>query len=155
MNQKLIFLISSFIIIIGCNKDELTSVNIKGEGKFKVDTLEYLIEKGIAPNDSLWNYVEYTVAYHYENYRGTLNNITFILSDSIGIALNIDYAYPDSINKIISWTDKLWLGKALKTGDSVKVECSMSGAFWEEINSEVKFVDTFKWQSQQLIYYNK
>ncbi|MCH7771262.1 MAG: hypothetical protein IIA49_09645 [Bacteroidetes bacterium] len=94
------------------------------------------------------------MTYHFENYRGTLNSVVFVLNDSIGRGLNIDYAYPDSANKIISWKEKLWLGKRLNDEDSVKVECNMSGAFWEEINNTFQFVDTFKWQSQQIIYYN-
>ena len=142
------------ILVIGCEKNELVTADFKGKGIFKVDTLEYLIKQDIAPNDSLWNYVEYSLTYHFENYRGTLNSVVFVLNDSIGRGLNIDYAYPDSANKIISWKEKLWLGKRLNDEDSVKVEYNMSGAFWEEINNTFQFVDTFKWQSQQIIYYN-
>ncbi|HCY76644.1 MAG TPA: hypothetical protein DHV28_12060 [Ignavibacteriales bacterium] len=152
---KLGTLMSLVIFMMGCEDSGTNIAKFNGEGIFKVDTLSYNIGEGIASNDSLWNYVEYNLSFHFENYSGTLNSIVFVFDDSIGRGLNLDYAYPESANKIFSWKEKLWLQKRLNNNDSVKISCGMSGAFWERVNNNFISVDTFNWQRENTIYYNR
>lgn len=155
MIWKLTTLMILVIFMMGCDDSGNNIVKFNGEGKFKVDTLSYSIGEDIAPNDSLWNYVEYNLSFHFENYMGTLNSLVFVFDDSIGRGLNLDYAYPDPADKIFSWKEKLWLQKRLNNNDSVKINCGMSGAFWERVNTIYQSVGTFNWQRENIIYYTR
>lgn len=144
-----------FILIISCNQDDLMSDHNLTRGKFQLDSLKYQIKPELTNNDSLWHYIEAKLTYHFENYRGNLNTVIFTINDSIGLGLNIDYVFPDSVNKILSLKQNISLRKKLNNGDSVKVECSMSGAFFEVNNNSFSFVDTFSLYKKDITYYHE
>ena len=120
-----ILLLISIVLIIGCNEDDSVSNPVLGKPKFIIDSLTYNITLEKAFNDSLWNFIDTRMIYHFENYRGILNKVVFIVNDSLGLVINLDYVYPDSVNKFIPFNQKLGVMKKLNDGDSIKVERSL------------------------------
>jgi hypothetical protein len=146
-------IILSVVLIVGCNEDDSISNPVLGNCKFVIDSLSYNIKLEKANNDSLWHFVETRMIYHFENYRGILNKVMFVINDSIGVGINIDYAYPDSVNKFIPFHQKIGVMKKLNDGDSIKVERSLFGAFFEVEGNNYHLVDTFYLYKKDVLYY--
>jgi len=157
MSKKVIAFLSvlSAVLIIGCNENDSASNPVFGSPKFIIDSSTYNITLEKAFNDSFWNFVDTRMVYHFENYRGILNKVVFIVNDSLGLLINIDYAYPDTANKFITFNQKLGVMKKLNDGDSIKVERSLSGAFFEVEGNNYNFVETFHLYSKDILYYHE
>lgn len=143
------------ILIISCNENDSVLIQGLGKPKFIIDSLTYNIKLEKAFNDSLWHFVETRMIYHFENYRGILNKVAFIINDSIGVGINIDYVYPDSVNKLLPFSQTIGLMKKLNDGDSIKVERSLFGAFFEVNGNNYHLVDTFYLYTKDILYYHE
>jgi intein/homing endonuclease len=152
---SLFLLILSAVLIIGCNENDSVSNPVLGKGKFIVDSLTYNITLEKAFNDSLWHFVDTRMIYHFENYRGILNKVVFIVNDSLVLVIYLDYAYPDSVNKFIPFHQKIGVMKKLNDGDSIKVERSLFGAFFEVEGNNYHLVDTFYLYNKDILYYHE
>ena len=147
------FLVTFYLIIFNSCNDNDEFITINEKGKFRLDKLEYLIGKGIAPNDSLRNYLKYNLKYHFEFEPGTLQALVFIFPDSSGVGYNLDYFGPTPINEITGWLDSIWINQILEKEDSLKVICNMGGVFWQKVDSSYKFIGTFSIHNEQMVVY--
>jgi len=148
-----IFLIAFWLVIFNSCNDNDEVVTSDEKGQFSLDRLQYRIGKGIAPNDSLRNYLWYDLKYHFENEPGTLQTLAFYFPDSSVQGYYFDYGYPTPINEITGWVDSIWLNQILNLGDCMKIFCSMSGAFWQKLDSSYRFTGTFSIQNEQIVNY--
>ncbi|MCJ7647682.1 MAG: hypothetical protein MUP85_03620 [Candidatus Lokiarchaeota archaeon] len=153
MKHIYFLLLISFVLISCLRQNDSKSIQTLTKGKFVLDSLNYQIKLGSANNDAPKNYIDAKLIYHFENYRGNLNTVIFTINNSSGIVCNIDYAGPDSVNKMLTLNNTIWLKERLNIGDSTKVECKMSGAFSKVSNGSIEFVDTFSLYKKDIIYY--
>jgi hypothetical protein len=150
----------SSLLILACVGLLLASCSDKGSpvettdplGRFVVDSFSAACTVKTNPaNDSLWAYVSYIFSYHFEGLPGTINNFGLEVVDYIGMALYIDYGYPDSVYKIYTWSAGFWLRDSLSGIDTVTIRCGVSGPFWNPRGQEPRFLGSFSWSDERRV----
>jgi hypothetical protein len=154
LKQKISILLILLFFIVGCsNQNSLTESEYKGE--FVVESYSVVDSVKINPiNDSLWTYISFDLKYQFRVWPGTINRFTIAAINYSGMSLNLDYAYPDSVNKFYKWSYGYWLHDSLEGIDSITVITNISGAFWNPENTEPRFLGEYKWEDQRRIQVN-
>lgn len=152
MNQLIIVTILFVIALQGCTDLGTTPEPKTAVGKFVVDSFDVACTVKTNPNnDSLWAYFPYTLIYHFEGLPGTINHFTIWAVNREGMGMFIDYAYPDSVNKRYTWSFGFWARSALVNVDSVDVNCSLSGPFWNYPGEFQGFAGSFEWNTTKRV----
>ena len=136
---KNLFLFSVLVLNVACSKNDSPLSPSKSfgsdenlEGLFVVDSFNIKLDtQKHEDNDSLFGSIAYKLNYHFENRPGTIQNLSVIIQDSIGILVCIDYAFPISINELHYLGDSIeliWFN--LNIIDSLKFDIFISGVFW-------------------------
>jgi len=131
---------------LSCSENTINSENTPSPGVFVVDSLNTNIAH---PNDSVYYSFSYELTYHFENQHGSIQKLTIIFQDSVGMVMHFNNAYPLIKKESECFVDSVRLYNFnLTLKDSVKFDISISGVFWDydfETSTFNGFLDEFNW----------
>jgi hypothetical protein len=115
-------------------------------GKFVVDSFAVWYTTKINPNtDSVNAVFPFILKYHFEGYPGSISRLSIVTSAYDGMTIFADAVAPDSVNRCIIFSDEFWARNQYATLDSVLIQISVTGPFWNPTDSGPCFLGTFAW----------
>ena len=124
-------------------------------GKLVIDYFHTEINVKRNPeNDSLWSFFSYSIKYHFENQPGTVQALSIIMDNYLGMVLNLDYASPIPKNQIEKFESSFWIKNDFFRMDSININFGMSGVFWNYDEKEKKFlgfINSFDWSKNVMV----
>jgi hypothetical protein len=136
------------IIFSSCHEDDAPTSPSSKSGQFIVDSIGTTISVKIdTTKGMLQTFATLKLAYHFENFLGTLDEISLALTHSYSVNEFFDYIGADSADVIRGWTYTYMLPDSLNGQDSIKIVRQFKGSFWtrDSINHFI-FSGDFIWK---------
>lgn len=129
-NLQIIIALSLLSIFIGCPKSNVVS-NFPSNANFVVDTLIPSISIEAYHDSVRWARVYCIVKYHYTEFSGTLENLSFSY-----LEINSDFdnkpKTPDPKNVFKRWDGGFWIRDSLVNIDTLTIDLTMRGLLYKD-----------------------
>ncbi len=126
--------------------------DLKISGTFVVESFAVQCTVKVNPgNDSLWAYFPWTMKYHFEGRPGSVNTVSFVPVGARATHLNMFRVYPDSVGKTYDMSIGFWANSSLAHVDSVVVQFSLGGAYWDRVDGKDRTFGTFDWAIERRV----
>jgi len=127
---QIIVALSLLSIFIGCPKSNITG-NFPSNANFVVDTLIPSISIEAYHDSVRWARVYCIVKYHYTEFSGTLENLSFTY-----LEINSDFdnkpKTPDPENVFKRWDGGFWIRDSLINIDTATINLTLRGLFYHD-----------------------
>jgi hypothetical protein len=145
------------LVLAGCKdmgpvSESHGTSEIPKAGQLFVDAYSIACTVKVNPrNDSVQAYFPMTLGYHFEGGPGWVSLLAVEFGEDLGVYINIDGPFPDSIEAPVTITQGFWTNTHLAHLDSVVVRCRLSGEYCGRIDGEPRVIGTFEWKDERKI----
>ena len=125
-----ILALSLLSIFIGCPKSNIIG-NFPSNANFVVDSTNVSISIERYHDTVQWARVYCVVKYHFTQFAGTLENLSFAYMDTNSEFVNKSHA-PDPPNTVKRWDGGFWIRDSLVNIDAITISLTMRGLFYKD-----------------------
>ena len=129
-SSQIIIALSMLSIFIGCPKSNITG-SFPSNANFVVDSTNISISIERYHDSVQWARVYCIVKYHFTQFAGTLENLSFAYMDTSSEFINKSNS-PEPPNIVKRWDGGFWIRDSLVNIDTVTMNLTMRGLFYHD-----------------------